>query len=257
MRFKDQLNRSISLSKPPSRIISLVPSQTELLVDLGLRDKIVGITHFCVHPKNIRKTATRVGGTKQTRLHKIKKLNPDFILCNKEENTEEMVRELEEIAPVWVTDMYTISDCNDMILKLGGVFKVEEKAREIIDKINAAKEDFIDFMRDKPKTKVLYTIWKNPYMAAGKDTFINELLALNKFENAISGPNARYPEIQFSNYEDLDAILLSTEPYPFKESDAVALRKEINLKVKVVDGEYFSWYGSRLISAFTYFKSLH
>lgn len=257
MQFKDQLNRLIEFPEIPTRIISLVPSQTELLVDLGLRNKIVGITRFCVHPEDLRKTITRVGGTKQTRLHKIQKLKPDFILCNKEENTEEMVLELEKIAPVWVTDMYNIADCNEMILQLGKIFQVESKAEEIVCKINTAKEDFIEFIKDKPVKKVLYTIWKNPYMVAGRNTFINELLELNKFENAISDPNSRYPKIDFLDYDNLDIILLSTEPYPFKEIHATELRDELNQQVKVVDGEFFSWYGSRLISAFEYFKSLH
>lgn len=257
MRFKDQLNRTVELPEIPSRIISLVPSQTELLVDLGLRDRIVGITRFCVYPEDLRKTITRVGGTKGARLHKIRKLNPDFILCNKEENTKDMVRELEEIAPVWVTDMYTIADCNEMILQLGQLFQAEHRAKEIVNRINNAKEDFLRFMADKPSRKVLYTIWKNPYMAAGRNTFINELLELNKFENAISDPDSRYPEIEFKDFKDLDVILLSTEPYPFKETHAVEMRKELHQNVKVVDGEFFSWYGSRLIQAFEYFKSLH
>lgn len=257
MEFKDQLNRIVELPEIPSRIVSLVPSQTELLVDLGLREEIVGITRFCVHPQDLRKTVTRVGGTKQARLHKIQKLNPDFILCNKEENTEEMVRELEEIAPVWVTDMYNIADCNEMILQLGEIFQIKQKAKEIVNKIILAKEDFIEFMKDKPVKKVLYTIWKNPYMAAGRNTFINELLELNKFENAIKDPQSRYPEIDFKDFPGLDTILLSTEPYPFKESHAIELRKELNENVRVVDGEFFSWYGSRLILAFEYFKSLH
>lgn len=257
MRFKDQLHRTVYLPEIPSRIVSLVPSQTELLVDLGLRDRIVGITHFCVHPRNIRKTATRVGGTKQIRIQKIKKLNPDFILCNKEENTEEMVRQLEEVAPVWVTDMYNIPDCNEMILQLGKVFQVEAKAKEIVDEINVAKEGFLNFIKDKPTRKVLYIIWKEPYMAVGRNTFIQELLDLNKFENVISNLDSRYPEISFSAYNDVDLILLSTEPYPFKETHAVELRKKLKQNVKIVDGEFFSWYGSRLIKAFDYFKTLH
>lgn len=257
MVFKDQIGRTIHLHAVPERVVSLVPSQTELLVDLGLRDKLVGITRFCVHPKELRNTVTRVGGTKEARIHKLQKLNPDFIFCNKEENTQEMVQELEEIAPVWVTDMYSVADCNEMIRQIGEVFMVADKASEIIRRINLAKADFIEFMKDKPTRKVLYTIWKNPYMAAGRNTFINELLKLNKFENAITAPDSRYPEIDFPDFPDLDVILLSTEPYPFNESHAMELRKELNKNVAVVDGEFFSWYGSRLALAFAYFKTLH
>lgn len=257
MRFKDQLNRTVNLPKAPSRIISLVPSQTELLVDLGLRDKIVGVTKFCVHPIDLRKEKTVVGGTKQVRLDKIEKLKPDFILCNKEENTLEMVRELETIAPVWVTDMYDIPDCYEMISGLGAVLNVKDKARDIVDQIEKGVSDFKLFMKDKPSLTVLYTIWKNPYMVAGKDTFIDKLLELNKFNNAITDVNSRYPEVALSKMKDVDVVLLATEPYPFKEEDVQALQKELGNNVKLVDGEFFSWYGSRLIKAFDYFKTFH
>lgn len=257
MTFKDQLGRTVNLPKTPSRIVSLVPSQSELLVDFGLRDKIVGVTHFCVHPVDLKKTTNIVGGTKKARLHKLEKVKPDFILCNKEENTREMVEEMEKIAPVWVTDMYSIADCNEMILGLGEVLQVQDKAKEIVEKIKIAQADFEGFMVDKPSRSVIYTIWRDPYMAAGRNTFIQELLQLNKMENAILDPDSRYPEIDLDDFKDIDEILLSTEPYPFKEKDAIAMRAERNQKVRVVDGEYFSWYGSRLIGAFEYFKTLH
>lgn len=257
MHVKDQLHRTVNLPKTPSRIISLVPSQTELLVDLGLRNKIVGVTKFCVHPTDLRKEKTIVGGTKQVRLDKIEKLQPDFILCNKEENTPEMVRELEAIAPVWVTDMYDIPDCFEMIMGVGAVLNVEKKARVIVDQIESGLSDFKSFMRNKPSQTVLYSIWKNPYMVAGKDTFIDKLLKLNKFNNAITDENSRYPEVALSKMKNVDLVLLSTEPYPFKEKDVQALRQELGGNVKLVDGEFFSWYGSRLIKAFDYFKTLH
>ena len=257
MEYRDQLDRVLKLPSVPSRIVSLVPSQTELLVDLGLREKIVGVTKFCVHPKDLRSTCSVVGGTKNVNLKKIASLNPDFILCNKEENTFEMVTALEEIAPVWVSDIYNIEDTLEMILRLGEVFKVEIVALDLIGEIILKRNQFLEFMKKVPKKKVVYLIWKNPYMAAGKMTFINVLLELNKFQNILGDNSSRYPEITLNELETADLILLSTEPYPFKEEDAMLLRSESGVEVRIVDGEYFSWYGSRLVKAFNYFKSLH
>ncbi|MEH6764411.1 MAG: helical backbone metal receptor [Aequorivita antarctica] len=257
MEFIDQLNRTITLANIPSRIVSLVPSQTELLVDLGLRKNIVGITKFCVHPANLRKEKTIVGGTKTVNFTKIKLLKPDIIICNKEENTEEMVLQLESIAPVWVSDISTITESIEMIKRLGEVFDVTEKASEIILKIELEWDGFKLCLKNFPSKKVLYLIWKDPYMAAGKDTFINALLRLNNFENCIIEEISRYPEVEWDLLKSAELVLLSTEPYPFKDEHVVELKNKIDAKIKLVDGEYFSWYGSRLIKAFGYFKTLH
>lgn len=257
MEFIDQLNRTVTLTNIPSRIVSLVPSQTELLVDLGLRKNIVGITKFCVHPANLRKEKTIVGGTKTVNFSKIKLLKPDIIICNKEENTEEMVLQLESIAPVWVSDISTITESIEMIKRLGEVFDVTEKASEIILKIELEWDGFKLCLKNFPSKKVLYLIWKDPYMAAGKDTFINALLRLNNFENCIIEEISRYPEVEWDLLKSADLVLLSTEPYPFKDEHVVELQNKIEAKIKLVDGEYFSWYGSRLIKAFGYFKTLH
>lgn len=256
MELKDQLNRKIKLEKRPQRIISLVPSQTELLFDLGLSNNVVGITNFCIHPEGIRKSKKVVGGTKNIHLDRIISLSPDIILCNKEENTKEIVDNLQQIAPVWVTDIFTIDDCFEMIASLGTVFNVTEKASMIIADIQKERSVFTEAIADVPHKKVLYLIWKNPYMAAGKLTFIDKMLSLNKFENILK-PDSRYPEVSMKEMETADLILLSTEPYPFKQSDAETLSKRLNKPVKLVDGEYFSWYGSRLAKAFDYFKTLH
>lgn len=257
MEFKDQLNRTIHLPKTPSRIVSLVPSQTELLVDLGLRNKIVGITKFCVHPKKLIKEIAVVGGTKEVHLDKIKKLRPDFILCNKEENTLEMVRCLEVIAPVWISDIVTIEESIAMIDTLGTILDVKTNASKIISEITNEVALFNNFMKDKPSKKVLYLIWKKPYMAAGKNTFINVLLKMNNFENIVIDANSRYPEVNEEEIKSADLILLSTEPYPFKNEDVKSFETMFAKKVKLVDGEFFSWYGSRLIKAFSYFKTLN
>lgn len=257
MLVKDQLNRAISFQKTPERIISLVPSQTELLVDLQLTSKLVGITKFCVHPENLRKEVTVVGGTKKVRFSEIEALKPDIIICNKEENSEEIVKKCSKIAPTWVSDIYSFEDSIEMIQSLGEIFNVSENASEIIAKIRFEKDVFSEFIKEKPDKKVAYLIWKNPFMAAGRNTFINALLQLNNFENIVTEETSRYPEISLSMLESADLVLLSSEPYPFSEIDLAELIKVLPGKVILVDGEYFSWYGSRLRKAFSYFKTLH
>lgn len=257
MEFIDQLNRVVKFSKTPTRIVSLVPSQTELLVDLGLRDNIVGVTKFCVHPNKLRKEKTIVGGTKNVHFEKVKALNPDIVICNKEENTEEIVIELEKIAPVWVSDISNISECIEMINRLGEVFEVSQSALEISSKILSELKAFRAFSEKLPIKKVVYLIWKDPYMAAGRDTFINELLELNRFENLFTDENSRYPEVREELLRQAETILLSTEPFPFKQKHVSEFQKEFKAEVKLVDGEFFSWYGSRMTKAFEYFKRLH
>ncbi|MDX1463204.1 MAG: helical backbone metal receptor [Marinirhabdus sp.] len=256
MQTVDQIGRTVVLPVPATRIVSLVPSQTELLVGLGLEDRIVGVTKFCVHPDHLRKTKTIVGGTKQVHFHKIEALQPDFIICNKEENTEEMVAELERIAPVWVSDISTISHTVAMIQSFGQFFNCKERGDALVEQISEQLRDFKEFMSYKPVQRVAYVIWKDPWMIAGQDTFIQEMLRLNKFEN-ITLPNSRYPEVNMVDLEAADVVLLSSEPYPFKKRHVSELRNALSADVRLVDGEYFSWYGSRLIQAFDYFKTLH
>ncbi|MEX0996511.1 MAG: helical backbone metal receptor [Flavobacteriaceae bacterium] len=258
MEITDALNRKISLSKTPQRIVSLVPSQTELLVDLGLREQIVGVTKFCVHPGNLRKEKKVVGGTKQVHFDKIKNLKPDIILCNKEENTQEMVLELGKIAPVWVSDIKSIEDCCEMILSLGDLLDKNEIASKITQQIKVETKRFSNFINAKPSLKVAYLIWKNPYMAVGDDTFINTLLELNNFKNIFQKKEGRYSEVTLEELKKADLILLSSEPYPFSKKHISEMKTVVNnKKILLVDGEYFSWYGSRILKAFSYFKKLH
>ena len=259
-QFTDQLGNTHTFETSPKRIISLVPSQTELLFDLGLEESIVGITKFCVHPYHLKSTKTIVGGTKKVNYEKIKALKPDIVICNKEENTLEIVEELRKIVTVWITDIVTIQDNIQMIHDFGQIFNKRTQAQNLIDKTNFAYKDFQNFINEKPIQKVAYFIWKNPYMVAGSDTFVNELLKLNHFQN-IYLYKGRYPEIELENLKnegDPDLIFLSSEPYPFKEEDAFEIgRFTHHTKTIFVDGEMFSWYGSRLIKSFEYYKLLH
>lgn len=258
--FFDQLNRELTLDGPPARIVSLVPSQTELLVDLGLKDQLLGITKFCVHPEGLRKEKTVVGGTKEVHLDRINQLQPDIILCNKEENTLQMVQDLEKIAPVHVSDVVSIDGAVELIEEYGEIFGTKAKASEITTKILAQSAAFEKSILNRPTRKVAYFIWEDPYMVAGKDTFIDHLLQVNKFKNAFSEEASRYPEVTLEMLQenDVDLVLLSTEPFPFREKHKKNFQKEVKkAAVHIVDGEYFSWYGSRLILAFDYFRKLH
>jgi iron complex transport system substrate-binding protein len=257
--FVDQTGHTVTLAATPMRIVSIVPSQTELLFDLGLEDRLVGITKFCVHPYHLKSTKTKVGGTKKVHYEKIRLLEPDIIIANKEENTQEIVEALREIAPVWTSNILTVQDNLDMIAEFGRIFAVRTTAHQWIDKISYGLADFKNFMKNREVQKAAYFIWKNPYMAAGNDNFINEMLKLNKFTN-IYESRGRYPEVIIQKMKiqgDPDVVFLSSEPYPFKEEDAFEIgRFTHHAKTVFVDGEMFSWYGSRLVKAFAYFKKL-
>lgn len=256
--MKDQLNRKIPIKDVPKRIISLVPSQTELLVDLGLETSIVGITKFCVHPSHLRKEKTIVGGTKQIRVEQIKALQPDIILCNKEENTKEIISELEHLAPIHISDIYNLEDAFELIKIYGEIFEVGEKAFKIIQDIKTERKIFQNYFQGKKPLKAAYFIWKKPWMVVASNTFINAMLNEAGFENVFQN-ETRYPEVELnhSSLKEAEIILLSSEPYPFKQRYVSELKEKfLNQKVVIVDGELFSWYGSRLKNSYTYFTQL-
>lgn len=255
----DALNRSLEISKYPQRIISLVPSLTELLHDLGLEKRIVGITDFCVHPYHYQSVKTKVGGTKKVKYELINQLQPDFILCSKEENTLEMVSELEKIAPVYVSDVNSFQEALDLILKLGELLGKRIESEKLVRKIELKHKDLQHLIQDKRFVKTAYFIWKNPWMVAGNHTFINDMLRINKLENVFAVKD-RYPEISVKHLKlqgNPELLLFSSEPYHFTEEDAYeVLRENEKVLTVFVDGQYFSWYGSRLLKAFDYFKQL-
>ncbi|MEN8928556.1 MAG: helical backbone metal receptor [Flavobacteriales bacterium] len=251
MKVIDQMNRPVSIPKFPERIVSLVPSQTELLVNLGLSDKIVGVTKFCVHPEGLKKEKTIIGGTKNFNFDKIKALNPDLIIGNKEENYKEGIEKLEKDYPVWMSDIYNLWDALDMILAVGKITNKEKEATLLWKEINNKKNRVLE--NNKPQKKALYLIWKNPYMAAGSNNYINEMMKLNGFENCCNTEEySRYTELTEKEIIKLapKTILLSSEPFPFKEKHLEELRKLVpSAEVKLVDGELYSWYGSRIAKA--------
>jgi ABC-type Fe3+-hydroxamate transport system substrate-binding protein len=237
---------------PPQRIISLVPSQTELLFDLGLANHIVGVTKFCIHPEEV-KLKSKIGGTKKFDFNAIGKLQPDLIVGNKEENYEEGIAQLKKQYPVWMSDIISITDAYEMMLQLGEINAVADKSTLIVQQI---QQKFSALKKFRP-IRVLYLIWKNPWMVAGRKTFIDSLLVELGLVNAIT--DLRYPEITNEQITQLapDIIFLSSEPFPFREKHIEELKQLAPAaRIILVDGEMFSWYGSRLLKAPDYFESL-
>lgn len=251
----DQMGSPVVLETKPKRIISLVPSQTELMFDLGLDEEIVGITKFCVHPPGKRKSRKVVGGTKNFKFDIIDQLEPDLIIGNKEENYKEGILTLKQKYPVFMSDIESLSQACDMMEAIGTLVDKEERAEEIVRAIKFGFEDL------KPKVfkRALYLIWKNPYMSIGKDTFIHEMMHCCGFENVL-GKAVRYPVVTEDEIRDIrpEIILLSSEPFPFKEKHITEIKIDFpSSDVALVDGEMFSWYGSRLLHSAAYFKKIY
>jgi ABC-type Fe3+-hydroxamate transport system substrate-binding protein len=249
------LTSAKELSYIPKKIVSLVPSQTELLFDLGLHDEVVGITKFCIHPKTWATTKSKVGGTKKLDITFIKALQPDLIIANKEENVKEQVEALAKLFPVWVTNVNTLQDALTMITDIGQLTSSIPKAKQIANQI---KNNFETLSASTKNIKTAYLIWQKPYMTVGGNTFISNMLTTCGFVNIFANEN-RYPQITIEQLKALNCklLLLSSEPYPFKEKHIAYFEEQLpNTKIKIVDGEMFSWYGSRLVHATKYFKEL-
>ena len=253
--FFDQTGRSISLDTTPSRIISLVPSQTELLFDLGLTHEVTGITKFCIHPPGWFHTKTRVGGTKELKMNIIHQLQPDLIIANKEENVKEQIEYLENYFPVWISNVNNLNDAYEMIQQVGMITNKEEAAHEMIVQIN---KNFAPLQTTEHKLKTAYLIWQQPYMTIGGDTFINAMLETAGFKNIFANEK-RYPEVSIEQLRTMnpELLLLSSEPFPFKQNHIDELQLQLpGTKIILADGEMFSWYGSRLLLAPAYFNNL-
>jgi len=243
------------LAFKPSCIISMVPSQTELLYHLGLDKEVKGITKFCVHPAEWRKTKMIVGGTKNITPGVIKKICPDLIIANKEENEKAQIEVLAKDYNIWLTDVTNLQDALQMIKDVGELTGTDVKANELANKIEIS---FNDLVVPVKKTRTCYLIWHKPYMTVGGDTFINDMLTKCGFEN-IYANHTRYPVIEIEELKTLNCelLVLSSEPYPFRQTHINELQQQLpNTKIILADGEVFSWYGSRLLEAGDYFTKL-
>ena len=251
LEYIDQMNNTIRLAKTPSRIVSLVPSQTQLLYSLGLDDKVVGITKFCIHPDVWFRSKDRVGGTKSVSIEKVQALNPDLIFANKEENTKEDIENLRKVAPVWLSDIANLEDSFDMIESIGEITNRKVEAALLLEKIKMGFAE-LSLLKESKKS-IIYFIWNEPGYTAGKGTFIDDMLTKCGLVNAIE--ESRYPEVPLNLNPEV--VFLSSEPFPFKEKH-IELYQKLYPKaiIKIVDGEMFSWYGSKLIESPGYFKDL-
>ena len=252
----DPLGTVLEISeKAPQKIISLVPSQTELLHDLGLEDEVIGITKFCIHPNSWYRKKKRIGGTKRLRMEMIRELGPDLILANKEENTQEEIEILQSEFNVYTSDVHDLNTALKMIREVGTLTHRLSQAELIIEKVETS---FNTLSPSGVILKGVYLIWRNPIMLSGRATFINDMLKRIGIEN-MAAEASRYPEIDIKTMQKMkpDVVLLSSEPFPFSEVHRIKFQELLpDSRVILVDGEMFSWYGSRLIQAPDYFRRL-
>ncbi len=248
------MENSLELNETPKRIISLVPSQTELLYYLGAAP--IAQTLFCIHPADTFKSSAKIGGTKKLNLDKIRSYKPDLIVGNKEENTKEQIEELQSEFPVWMSDVNSLQDAFDMIVRLGAVVGKSQEAINLKLTLEHRFNRLITPNTSRPS--VVYLIWNAPMYGVGSQTFIHDILTKSGFHNALENEE-RYPEVTEEKMNDLnpDYIFLSSEPFPFKEEHRKHYQQLFpKSKVVLVDGELFSWYGNRLLETPDYIGAL-
>ncbi|WP_426341833.1 helical backbone metal receptor [Pseudoduganella sp. S-14] len=253
MTFTDILGQQHAAA-PNARIVSLVPSITELLCDLGLAPQLVGRTGFCIHPADVVRNIPKVGGTKDVNIEKIRKLAPTHLVVNIDENEKPTVDKLAEFVPnIVVTHPIEPRDNLALVQLMGGVFCARERAEAWCGEF----ERELALMRKGRPQRVLYCIWKDPWMTVSRDTYIARMLALIGWSVPGIG-DVRYPSFQWSDAlgHDVDQVLLSSEPYRFTEEHVDALERQIGKPVQLVDGEMMSWYGSRALQGIRYLKGL-
>ena len=245
-------------SDQPPRIVSLVPSVTELVCDLGLSSWLVGRTGFCIHPQSLLADVPKVGGTKDVNIDKIRGLAPTHLIVNIDENEKPTVDALASFIPqVIVTHPLAPEDNLDLYRLLGGIFNVSEKAEQLC--VAFAREyEATRVLAQASPYRVLYCIWKDPWMTVSRDTYIARMLALVGWQQCEIKSDKRYPEFRWDSalVDSVDEILLSTEPYNFTEIHSNALEIQLGKPVRLVDGERLSWYGSRAIAGLAYLREL-
>lgn len=245
--YTDHLGRSVVLEAVPERIISLCPSQTETLFALGAASQVAGRTRWCIEPQGLVDQVPAVGGTKKFNVSRAAGLYPDLFLCEKEENTPEMVAQAEQLAPVYVTDVRDIPSALQMIRDVGELVGCQEAAIQLVAEIERGFNALPSLQRP---LRVAYLIWKDPWMVAGADTFIDAMMTKLGLVNVFAQYPGRYPEVSLSQLQDAapDLVLLSSEPFSFGQEHVQALKSQlVHAGVEWVDGQWFSWYGARLI----------
>ena len=254
--YTDQLNNKIKLNTTPKRIISIVPSQSEFLWQIGIRTQLIGITKFCIHPKEMFNKIERIGGTKKLNINKIRSLKPDLIIANKEENNQQEIEFLQKEFNVWISDIYNFNDAFYMMKKLSVILNKESETQKLITTIKASLKPIKNIFKN---ITVAYFIWNKPYMVAANNTYINFVLNYLGLKNTAHNLQ-RYPEVNEVILKKINPNIcfLSSEPYPFKQKHIIELQQILPAsKIIIVDGEVFSWYGSRILQLADFVKQLN
>ena len=253
----DQLGRKFKVDSTPQRLVSLVPSITELLaVGFRLEEQVVGVTDYCIHPASLLKNKMRLGGPKTIDVKKLQALAPQLVMASKEENTREQVEAIATFVPVYVTDVKTKASAFEAMLAIGTLLGQDLQASQIVAQIKSA---FGTLLKIQKGPSAAYLIWKEPFMAVGADTFINDMLFSAGFSNVFASHNSRYPVTSFNEIVSLHPkyLLLSSEPYPFSDEHKRWFNQQLpDVKTILVDGEMFSWYGSRMLKSPAYFNKM-
>ncbi|MEL7535550.1 MAG: helical backbone metal receptor [Pseudomonadota bacterium] len=250
----DQTGYRASYVERPERIVSLVPSQTELLFNLGLADRLVACTRYCLHPAEARERLTVIGGTKRLDVAAVIALAPDLVIGNKEENDKETIEALRAASPTWLSDIADMPTALAMIESIGELCGAQHAATDLAARISERWAS----LPDGGGRSVAYLIWRKPFMAVGTDTFIDDVLVRLNWRNVFAD-RSRYPQTSAEELAKLapDLTLLSSEPYPFTATHVAELEEAVGVgRTVLVDGEMFSWYGSRLLTAPDYFDAL-
>ena len=250
----DHIGRQVTCPTEPKRIISICPAITETLFTLEAEEQLVGRTKYCIFPKGQVEKLTAVGGTKEVNIDIIQQLQPDLILAEKEENTEEIVKQLEQIAPVFVAEVQSIADGYRLITTLGMLTNRKEKATELA----AASEAGFHALTKQERGRAAYVIWRKPYMVVGATTYINDVLGRLGFDNPFAQREGRYPSVSKEQFQEaqLDVLFLASEPFPYSEKYIAEFQAFLpNTKIILVDGEMF-WYGAKMVEATVYFTEL-
>ena len=246
---------------PDARIVSLVPSITELLFDLGLGERVVGRTGFCVHPDPAVRAVPKVGGTKDVKLEVVRALAPTHLVVNVDENVAESVEAMRAFVPhIVVTHPNAPEDNLSLYALLGGLFGAEEAAAELSEALRRELAACRDTRWDRER--VLYLIWKDPWMTIAADTYIARTLGCVGWDVTTAAGGwagaARYPQVPdiAAAVTGVDRVLLSTEPFPFTEAHVQALGAQVATPIELIDAEMTSWYGSRAVRGLAYLREL-
>jgi ABC-type Fe3+-hydroxamate transport system substrate-binding protein len=251
--FRDAIGTLHSPAGSDARIVSLVPSITELVCDLGLTDQLVGRTGFCIHPREVLRSVPKVGGTKDVDLDVVRRLAPTHVILNLDENRKETADALAKFVPHLVVTHPLAPEDNPPLYRLiGGIFGRDAEAEALCRRFDEVLGEARAALAGAPRRRVLYLIWKNPWMTISRETYISRTLALAGLDSVPAAADTRYPVIALDAgmLAQADVVLLSSEPYRFRERDVSAMQALPEMKgrqVALVDGEMTSWYGSRAI----------